>query len=73
MAQYCRYCNHLVVGDAPYCSMHEFFVSESGAKRENKCKEFLFNPIDAFGENLNGYKPRAKKEPNTSDIKLWGD
>lgn len=36
-------------------------MGENAAKRVNKCKDFVFNEIDAF--NLEAkYKPRAKKE-----------
>lgn len=60
MKQYCRYCNELTYGDVPYCSKRNKVLSEAYAKSRNRCKFFEFNPMDAFGENLNGYKPRER-------------
>lgn len=40
--------------------------------RVNKCKHFELNPIDAFGENPNEYKPRTifpKKQQISFDLK----
>lgn len=63
MKQYCRYCCYLVVGDANYCTKHENAMSEATAKSLNRCSDFAFNPIDAFFENEDGYKPREQKNP----------
>ena len=65
MKQYCRYCIYLTVNNAPFCFMHETFMKENVCKRPNKCKDFELCKAgaeyqDAFGENLNGYKPREK-------------
>ena len=73
MAQYCRYCSNLIVGDFPYCDVKKKIVSESYAKRTNTCKEFQLNSIDAFGENLNGYKPKKKKEVGDNNVTLLVD
>lgn len=62
MAQYCRYCTYLVVGDANYCTAHEICMSDASAKATNKCSDFILNTIDAFGENEAGYKPREPKK-----------
>lgn len=64
MKQYCRYCSELVVGDVPYCRAYEKVLSESAAKRVNTCRDFDLNPMDAFGENLEGYHPRREKTPD---------
>ena len=62
MKQYCRYCCHLVVGDANYCSRQKRTISESTAKGINRCTDFIYNPIDAFFENKKGYQPREPKK-----------
>lgn len=62
MTQYCRYCNNMVCGDANYCSVRQETYSTAFIKRSNKCKDFEFNPIDALFENVEGYRPRQKKE-----------
>lgn len=63
MAQYCRYCSALVVGDIPYCTTKKREIAEPNAKTTNYCPHYDFNPMDAFGENEKGYRPRVKKEP----------
>jgi len=55
----------MVVGDANYCTEKKKFLSERAAKATNKCRSFDFNPIDAFGENKNNYKPRESKKHNS--------
>lgn len=62
MKQYCRYCAWMVVGDANYCSRQERTMSDGCAKSPNRCHDFTFNPIDAFGENEKGYHPREPKK-----------
>lgn len=62
MAQYCRYCSGLVVGDAAYCTTKKKEIPEHLAKTTNYCPYYDLNPIDAFGENEKGYQPRHKKE-----------
>lgn len=59
--QYCRYCNNLTYGDVPYCSVRKKVLSESYAKSTNRCKFFELNPIDAFYENLKGYRARGPR------------
>lgn len=63
MAQYCRYCSSLVVGDTAYCTAKKKEIPEHLAKTTNYCPYYDLNPIDAFGENEKGYQPRHKKEP----------
>lgn len=62
MKQYCRYCGYMVVGDASYCSKQERCISDATAKSPNRCHDFTYNPIDAFGENEKGYQPRTPKK-----------
>lgn len=62
MKQYCRYCCFLVCGDANYCEMRREIMSVAAAKSPNRCHDFAFNPIDAFGENEKGYIPRKPKK-----------
>lgn len=64
MAQYCRYCNNLVTGNGIYCTAKNKTMAESTAKTTNNCKLFIFNRMDAFYENMDGYK--SKKPPKFS-------
>ena len=61
MKQYCRYCANMVCGDANWCDWYERTFSTNQIKRPNKCQGFVFNEIDALGENPHPYKPREKK------------
>ena len=61
MAQYCRYCSDLVVGDIAYCTTKKKEIPEHLAKTTNYCPHYDFNPMDAFGENEKGYQPRNAK------------
>lgn len=70
MKQYCRYCANLVYGDSCYCEKKKGCKSESSCKRPNRCRDFELNPIDAFGENPNEYKPREKRK-NEGQVKLF--
>lgn len=71
--QYCRYCAHCVatLDDIAWCEKLQKEMSESAAKRVNRCKEFLFNEIDAFNIGAK-YKPREKKIPDDSPS-LFGE
>ena len=62
MIQYCRYCSHMICGDANYCSKKVRTYSTETIKRPNQCKDFELNPVDALGENPKGYKPREPVE-----------
>lgn len=62
MKQYCRYCCYMVVGDVNYCSKRKQTMSDASAKSVNRCHDFAFNPIDAFGESEKGYQPRQSKK-----------
>lgn len=76
MKQYCRYCSNMVCGDVNYCTAKECCFSDSYIKAPNNCKLFELNPIDALGENANGYQPRKPKEPKKiqcdGQISLFG-
>lgn len=75
MTQYCRYCGFLVCGDANYCTKQERMIGDAIAKSPNRCHDFAFNPIDAFGENEKGYvqrKPR-KVQCDGQMTLFWGD
>lgn len=72
MKQYCRYCEHAycVEEDVMWCEITKSTSSKKQACRENKCKDFEFNPMDVF--NLNKiYKPKEKKEKEFIKTKLW--
>ena len=62
MAQYCRYCSELIVGDFAYCYVKKKQISETAAKKTNKCPHFDLNKVDAFLENEKGYQPRQEKK-----------
>jgi len=61
MAQYCRYCGDLTVGDIAWCSVKQKEIPEHLAKTTNYCPHYNLNPVDAFGENEKGYHPRNAK------------
>lgn len=63
MAQYCRYCNELIVGDIAWCDKKKKVIPEHLAKTTNYCPFYSLNKVDAFGENEKGYNPRHSKEP----------
>lgn len=72
MKQYCRYCAWMVVGDTNYCQQREETIKDSTAKSPNRCHDFTYNPIDAFGENEKGYQPRKpKKEQCDGQMSLF--
>lgn len=62
MAQYCRYCSWFVTGNGNYCEKKRTEPTDVQAKRTNRCMDFELNPIDAFGENPDGYRPREKRK-----------
>ena len=49
MNQKCRYCAYCIVGNVAYCELKNKVMSDASAKRLNKCAEFEFNPMDAYG------------------------
>ena len=68
MKQYCRYCCSLCVGDVAYCSTKERVISEAAAKAQNRCSDYLYNPLDAFGGidrdgKTHEYAPRKSQVP----------
>ena len=64
--QYCRYCGELTTGNGIYCHAHNRCYSESYTKKPNNCKDFVFNPIDAY-DLESEYKPREPKETVSSE------
>lgn len=70
MAQYCRYCSWFVTGNGNYCEKRGFEPSDNYAKKTNNCRDFELNPVDAYGENQNGYQPRKAKENDGQQIKM---
>lgn len=61
MKQYCRYCANCCYGDFCYCEVKKRTMSDSAAKRPNRCKSFAFNPLDAFCPFDEDGKPRLYK------------
>lgn len=68
MAQYCRYCSNLVVGDLAWCTEKKKEIRDHLAKTTNYCPFYDLNPIDAFGENEAGYQPRKKKKEASEQL-----
>lgn len=60
MKQYCRYCCYLDAGNGIWCSELEKEISEAAAKSPNRCHNFAYSNIDAFGSSEE-YKPRREK------------
>lgn len=61
MIQYCRYCIHMICGDANYCEEYQTCKTEAQIKAVNRCGRFEFCEIDALGENPEPYRPRGEK------------
>lgn len=72
MAQYCRYCNNFVTGNGNYCEVKRTEPTDAQAKRANRCKLFELNPMDAFGENEKGYRPRKAVRKQGKQIRMEG-
>ena len=65
MKQKCRYCANCIVGDVAYCELKDKTMSDTAAKRTNKCAGFEFNPMDAFGEK--DYQEPKKEAKDSID------
>lgn len=55
--------------------MQDKTMTEATAKSVNRCHSYALNPIDAFGENENGYRPckpdrQRKKEQCDGQITI---
>ncbi|MFQ6793764.1 MAG: hypothetical protein ACLRT4_18210 [Thomasclavelia sp.] len=72
MTQYCRYCAYMCVGDVNFCEKKRITKTDKQCKNANKCKDFESNPIDALQENINGYKPRNRKQKEYEQMR-WLD
>lgn len=59
MAKYCRYCAHMVSGDANYCEIKKQTFTDEQISRTNRCRDFELNPTDSLTGRA--YKPRAPK------------
>lgn len=71
MKQYCRYCCYLVTGNGIYCEKRENTLSESAAKAANKCRDFSYNPQDAFMENEKDISQDRPKRSSVTDRLRW--
>ena len=70
MKQKCRYCANCIVGDVAYCELKNKVMSDASVKRLNKCAEFEFNPMDAFGEKDYQESKGKAKDSNFNQIGL---
>lgn len=68
MKQYCRYCANCVQVDDDICHCEHSTATFEGAKarRVNKCKNFVFNPIDVFDLERK-YQPRECQQSKVAD------
>lgn len=64
MTQICRYCDFLCINKKPYCSKTKRTMSEAEAKSPNRCHDFVFSIIDAFGEEDHKKEVRTTKTPS---------
>lgn len=71
MKQYCRYCANCVQVDEDICYCEHSTATFEGAKarRANKCKRFVFNPIDVFDLERK-YQPRECQQAKVADGQL---
>lgn len=52
-----------------YCEVKDIFRNKAQCSRPNKCKDFVFNEIDALGFDLEKkYKPRGEKQVDNSPL-----
>lgn len=74
MNQKCRYCANCIIGDVAYCEVKNKTMSGATAKRINKCAEFKFNPMDAYGvkdyQESKGKARDSKESKNSIQTKL---
>lgn len=76
MRQYCRHCGYLTVNNVPWCEKREEAISGAAAESPNRCHDFAYTPVDAFGEKSGGhgkgYTPRRPgKGQCDGQIKLF--
>lgn len=71
MNQKCRYCANCIIGDVAYCEVKNKTMSDAAAKRINKCAEFKFNPMDAYGvKDYQESKGKARNSTESIQTKL---
>lgn len=71
MNQKCRYCANCIIGDVAYCEVKYKTMSDAAAKRINKCAEFKFNPMDAYGvKDYQESKGKARNSTESIQTKL---
>lgn len=72
MAQYCRYCTWFVTGNGNWCEKKQTERTDRQAKRTNSCRDFDLNPMDAYQENIIGYRPRKAAKKTYQQIRMEG-
>lgn len=71
MNQKCRYCANCIIGDVAYCEVKNKTMSGATAKRINKCCDFEFNPMDAYGvKDYQESKGKARDSKESIQTKL---
>lgn len=68
--KYCRYCAWMCCGDANYCEVKKKTFSTEYIKRQNNCRYFELNPMDALFENKRGYRPREQKKDDGEQMRI---
>lgn len=61
MAQFCRYCDHMICGGRSVfglCEVKNRLYTPEHLAHTNECAHFLYNPIDALRRNPRGHVPR---------------
>lgn len=61
MAQFCRYCDHMLCGGASslgYCEVRNRLYTPAHLAHTNECQHFVYNPIDALRRNPRGHVPK---------------
>lgn len=70
MAQFCRYCDHILCGGRSsfgYCEVKNRFYTPDHLAHTNNCEHFVYNPIDALRRNARGHVPRERDETQELD------
>ena len=77
MAQFCRYCDHMLCGGRSqlgYCEIKNRLYTPDHLAHTNTCRHFAYNPIDALRRNPKGHTPKKETVSHGQDKKqttIW--
>ena len=77
MAQFCRYCDHMLCGGSSsfgLCEVKNRLYTPEHLAHTNNCDHFAYNPIDALRRNPKGHIPRTQpiaQERDRSQTVIW--